>query len=153
MANVITTTITNSWDCPIILDKDFGSYSSVSWQNGLYVDNDDYTPDTSGSEIYGLAVPGTNFDEAWCCTATSSNYDTAPSYWQNNLDQSGTIAGTDSISGRTIGPGETVTIHWFGLGGGWTAPQGNFYYMAISVFSTQIRWEGTITSFNSTLVL
>lgn len=153
-ANVIAVTIANNWDCPIVLDKDLGSYGSAApgsttYTGGLYVSTDSnygYSTSASVSSIYSLAVVGTDFSKSWC--ATTTNYDTYSgglNYWELILDQTGDCASTDSIEGRTIEPGATVTVNWFSLGGNWGANDGWDAYCAISIFSTQIRWTDTIS--------
>ncbi|MHA2202788.1 MAG: hypothetical protein ACW991_03785 [Candidatus Hodarchaeales archaeon] len=61
------------------------------------------------------------------------------------LGQTGNCQNIDNVNGRTINLHHEVTIHLFSLGGGWGALDSTLYYFAISVFSTQVHWNETIT--------
>ena len=150
-ANVIAVTVTNNWDCDIVLDKNYGSYGG-GWVNGLYASTDDSYTSTGVDEIYGLCVPGDSFGEAFACTAgmTSDQWDysdrqTQNTFWIDTLGQSGTIYGTDSPAGRTITPGETQVLHFFALGQGYVCVDDTLYYFGVSFYDTEFRWSETIS--------
>lgn len=144
-ANTVAVTITNNWDCAVLLDKDVGSWTSVVWFDGLYASTDsNYGTGGSGvGTIYGLAVPGNNFDQAWSCDR--ADYDTAAAqFWTSVLGQTGTIQNTDSTEGRTIKAGESVTIHFFSLGATYDCSE-TTYYLAVSFYDVELRWSDDVT--------
>jgi FlaG/FlaF family flagellin (archaellin) len=142
-AYVVTVSITNNWDCDLVLNKSHASYDSTSWQNGLYVSTDSsYAVGTTSNEylIYGLCVPSNNFGEAFC--ANVNNYDT---FWTTTLGQTGDPTSMDSTNGRTITPGETVLFHYFGYTNARSCDDGTLYYFSVNFYNIDFRWSETVT--------
>jgi hypothetical protein len=144
-ANVIAITITNNWDCDLVIDQDFGAYAG--WENGLYASTDSTyaAPTTTGRRIYAMAFPENSYDEVFC--ENNNNYDyyasTSNYFWTLALGQTGTVQNTVSLAGRTITPGETIVMHYFGLGSSYTCIDGTTYYFALSFhgISEPFRWS------------
>lgn len=143
-ANVIAVTVTNNWDCDLLLDHNNGSYASASWRSGLYASTDaNYGVGTTGTTIYGLCVPGDSFGEAFCCTSGSNNYDTT-GFWTTTLGQTGTIAGTASPDGRTVEPGETVVFHFFALGYQYAVEEAQHYF-GMNFYTEFFTWDEVVS--------